>query len=451
MPTLLPLLDSLFSAGADSVSALVTGAAPVSSINDHHDELARIAQTTGLAAASRAGWRQLRQNLDLQSGITRHAIRVGVAATTSVALCRIFDINHGYWMSLTVVFILQPFLATTWQRTAERIAGSVVGAVGASLVGILLPSPLAVGIAVLPIAIGTFVGRTIHYAIFTFFVTLQFVLVAEIQQPSSHEFILAALRATNSVYGGILALLIGILLWPERSQQRLATVLAEAVERHAAYIQQVLRAVQGDAVGATSAREASDAIAEEASTGAAFGTGPEIPLPERVAPSSATLGSLRRDACLSADNAQTVLQGLLRSPLHRRQDVAAVSGLIASLRGMTAAATVLELQPLRSTSPQDHLVAAGQIARYAKSVALSMNDLAMRIRQHAASTARTKGNPNALPEAAFETTPAASDKKTDGDITPPAALLHPTDPRSLALQRISAIVTAISAYPDQVR
>jgi len=406
MPTLLPLLDSLFSAGADSVSALVTGATPVSSPNDnnnHTDELARIAQTTGLAAAWRTGWRQLRQSLDLQSGITRHAIRVGVAATTSVALCRIFNINHGYWMSLTVVFILQPFLASTWQRTAERIAGSVLGAVGASAVGILLPSPLAVGIAVLPIAIGTFVGRTIHYAIFTFFLTLQFVLVAEIQQPASHEFTLAALRATNSVYGGILALLIGILLWPERSQHRLATVLAEAVERHATYVQQVLRAVQGDATTAPA------------------------------------LGSLRRDACLSADNAQTVLQGLLRSPLHRRQNAAAVSGLIASLRGMTAAATVLELQPLKRATPQEKSIATAQIARYAQAVALSMNDLAMRIRQ------------NGLSNTTTQTTFEAGPPEAAGDVTPPAALLNPTDPRSLALQRISAIVTAISAYPGQAK
>ena len=490
MPTLLPLLDSLFSAGADGVSALVTGATAFASTNEsvgghaghganpsqgrhcanstshdsnntsdrgsskHSNAQVGTVQNWGLAAAWRTGWRQLRQSLDLQSGITRHAIRVGVAATTSVALCRIFHINHGYWMSLTVVFILQPFLASTWQRTAERVAGSVAGAVGASIVGLLLPSPLAVALAVLPIAIGTFVGRTIHYAIFTFFLTLQFVLVAEIQQPASHEFTLAALRATNSVYGGILAILIGLLLWPERSQQRLATVLAEAVDRHAAYVQQVLRSAQGEGF-------------------------------------SSALGSLRRDACLSADNAQVVLQGLLRSPLHRRQNAAAVSELIASLRGMTAAATVLELQPLSTTAKganapnaanvteaaeagealdvagtaeasaaEGPTVTTDQIGEYAQAVAISMSNLATRIRDDALQKSPhkapfTSADPSppmptgTAAEAAAEAARPLSAAPTSAvDVKPPAALLRPADPRSLALQRISTLVAAISGYPS---
>ena len=71
-----------------------------------------------------------------------------------------FAVNHGYWMSLTLVFILQPYVATTWQRTVERVIGSVAGAIGASLLGLLMSTPLSVALAVLPIALGTFAART---------------------------------------------------------------------------------------------------------------------------------------------------------------------------------------------------------------------------------------------------------------------------------------------------
>ena len=142
---------------------------------------------------------------------------MGIGATLAVALSRSFAVNHGYWMSLTLVFILQPYFAATWQRTVERVLGSVAGAIGASLLGLLLSTPLSVALAVLPIALGTFAARTVNYALFTFFLTSQFVLVSHIQQPDLHEPELAALRAFNSVLGAVLALLIGFLLWPEKA------------------------------------------------------------------------------------------------------------------------------------------------------------------------------------------------------------------------------------------
>ena len=163
----------------------------------------------------RQAWNTLRQNLRLESDALRHALRVGIGATLAVALSRSFAVNHGYWMSLTLVFILQPYFAATWRRTVERVLGSVAGAIGASLLGLLLSTPLSVALAVLPIALGTFAARTVNYALFTFFLTSQFVLVSHIQQPDLHEPELAALRF-NSVLGAVLALLIGFLLWPRR-------------------------------------------------------------------------------------------------------------------------------------------------------------------------------------------------------------------------------------------
>ncbi|MCY0387253.1 FUSC family protein [Robbsia sp. Bb-Pol-6] len=419
--TLLPLLDRLFSAGTDAVSALLSDAPETV----EHGAAATPTQTTS-APPGPSALSHLRRNLDLRSSITRHAIRVGVAATVSVALCKWWHINHGYWMSLTVVFILQPYLASTWQRTAERIVGSVAGAIGASLIGILLPSPLAVAVAVVPIALGTFLGRTVHYAVFTFFLTLQFVLVAEIQQPAAHEFTLAALRGMNSIYGGVLGLLIGMLLWPERANERLAAVLSEAVERHARYVLAVLRATQaGDAPG--------------------------------VAP-----GTLRREACLSADNAQVVLHSLMRSPLHRQARAHAVGDLIAALRGMTAAATVLELQPLTSAddreaaprgkpegpadgtlnaapddAPDDERRGAAAVKRYADRLDAALRHVVVRIRQDAAR--------DAVPTSGGGDAPLPSPEE------PSPQWLRPADPRFLALQRIAALGQAIGRFPDRAQ
>ena len=84
-------------------------------------ELPAGAASSSAAAPARQAWNTLRQNLRLESDALRHALRVGIGATLAVALSRSFAVNHGYWMSLTLVFILQPYFAATWQRTVERV------------------------------------------------------------------------------------------------------------------------------------------------------------------------------------------------------------------------------------------------------------------------------------------------------------------------------------------
>ncbi len=304
--TVVPVLDRLLhNAQAVTQSLFDQGRAP-----------AAPAQRTPDPSGARQAWRTLRQNLRFESDAFRHALRVGVGATIAVALSKTFAVNHGYWMSLTLVFILQPYFATTWQRTVERVIGSVAGAIGASLLGLLLSTPLSVALAVLPIALGTFAARTVHYALFTFFLTSQFVLVSHIQQPEIYEPMLAALRAFNSVLGGILALLVGFLVWPEKEPRQLASALTGALQRHADYAL---------------------ALAQEKS-------GANEPARDIV--------GLRRLACLSADNAEASLQRLQQNPVHRDRNVDTAVNLLNAMRRITAAGTVLEIQPpLPADSP----------------------------------------------------------------------------------------------------
>jgi len=323
LATMAPVLDRLLhTAQAVTQSLFDQGQTPTAPTRDRR-----------AANPAQDAWRALRQNLSFESDAFRHALRVGVGATIAVALSKTFAVNHGYWMSLTLVFILQPYFATTWQRTLERVAGSVAGAIGASLLGLFLSTPLSVALAVLPIALGTFAARTIHYALFTFFLTSQFVLVTHIQQPEIQEPMLAALRAFNSVLGGVLALLVGFLVWPEKEPRQLAGALSLALERHAAYARALLRAKSGDA-----------------------GAGQD-------------LVALRRMACLSADNAQASLQRLQQNPVHRDRNVGTAENLLNAMRRVTAAGTVLEMQPaLPAGSP-----AAQALSEYGPALAHALH------------------------------------------------------------------------------
>lgn len=406
MHTVLRLLTQLLDAGATAVAVLIQGGS--SDESGRPAPAAARADTTQRVPAPmlpalwqrlsdmlRNGFAVLRRELHPRTPIARHALRVGIATTLSVALCKSFALNHGYWMSLTVVFVLQPYLTSTWQRAFHRIAGSVIGAVGAALVGVLLPSPLAVALAVLPIAIGTFVGRTVHYALFTFFVTLQFVLVAEIQQPAAHEFGLAALRALNSVYGGVLGLAIGLFLWPERGGERLATVLADALDRHAGYVRAVLRGMMEPGTEGSVA-PATSAVASHAVEGrAAASSAAQSALPASPTPLRSTLAGLRREACVAADNAQLLLRALRQTPLQHDRRLFLCATLVGAMKELTAAATVLELQPWRRPDASgDPGVTADQLdsalLAYADELAAMLRSAARWLRDGAAAGTRAE-------------------------------------------------------------
>ncbi|AYD64786.1 FUSC family protein [Achromobacter sp. B7] len=326
LASVVPVLDRMLHTAQSVMQAMFDqGDAPTAPVS-----------SPGMGSRARQALRTLRQNIGVESDAFRHACRVGVGATIAVALSKTFAVNHGYWMSLTLVFILQPYFATTWQRTVERVIGSVAGAIGASLLGLLLSTPLSVALAVLPIALGTFAARTIHYALFTFFLTSQFVLVSHIQQPEIYEPMLAALRAFNSVLGGVLALLVGVLVWPEKEPRQLADALTRALERHAAYALALLR-------------QKSNAPS---------------------APTQADIVGLRRLACLSADNAEASLQRLQQNPVHRDRKVDTAVNLLNAMRRITAAGTVLEIQP---ALPADAPAAASALQDYARVLAHALH------------------------------------------------------------------------------
>ena len=116
----------------------------------------RAAGRRGIQLGRRAAqaWNTLRQNLRLESDALRHALRVGIGATLAVALAqlrrqpRLLDVADP---GLHPATLFRRHLAHRGTR-----AGSVAGAIGASLLGLLLSTPLSVALAVLPIALGTF-------------------------------------------------------------------------------------------------------------------------------------------------------------------------------------------------------------------------------------------------------------------------------------------------------
>jgi hypothetical protein len=139
------------------------------------------------ASDNESGWdwprtrSRLRANLGLRSPVARHAIRFGVCLAAGVAIYRIAGLHeHGYWIPLTILFVLRPERDETDHRLVLRAVGTFVGLATATGLALLFDgSELWIGITLSLAAALSFGLITVQYALFTAAITTYVVLLSD--------------------------------------------------------------------------------------------------------------------------------------------------------------------------------------------------------------------------------------------------------------------------------
>lgn len=108
------------------------------------DKPVRLSLETGTGSTPLSWWRQLSWRLSLQAG---------VAATVGFTLGQWLDLNHAYWVTLTIVIVLSNSLGATLLRTGQRISGTAAGVALAMLVDPALAEFPAIRLVLVVIAI----------------------------------------------------------------------------------------------------------------------------------------------------------------------------------------------------------------------------------------------------------------------------------------------------------
>jgi uncharacterized membrane protein YccC len=69
----------------------------------------------------------VRANLDPDSAVLRHAVRLSVLVAGSDLVVRLAGLSRGYWLPLTLLVVLRPDFGATFQRAVLRVIGTIVG------------------------------------------------------------------------------------------------------------------------------------------------------------------------------------------------------------------------------------------------------------------------------------------------------------------------------------
>jgi len=275
----------------------------------------------------------LRAVLAPGSLILRHALRLAVVTTIAVAVAEVFHLKRGYWLTITVIVMLQPYTSATTHRALQRVAGTVLGAILTALLGAAFHDPRAILVLSFVSAALCIALLPMNYAAYAVFLTTTFVLLAESGAGDWH---LASTRVVNTLLGGALALAGARLLWPSPESRRLPGYMGTALTASRDYLARVV--------------ELFDDRSDEAG--------------ER-------LRSTRRDIGLAMLNAEESFQRLLAEHDGPPAELSPLMTFLTYIRRVTASIAALALA--RHTAPEGSMAAMEPFARRAGSV---LDDLA---------------------------------------------------------------------------
>jgi uncharacterized membrane protein YccC len=180
-----------------------------------------------LASALNFSWRP-------DPALVRYIARLTVLEVAGVAIFKLLNLSHGYWLPLTVLVVMQPDYGSTRLRAGQRVFGTLAGSVLASLL-LWLALPQAVLVTAMA---GTmfffafFLKRNYGYAVF--FITLFVVLITETATKVTLGFTGERLGVTAA--GGLLALLAAQLFWPAWERKFFPGILAKALRANRDYV-----------------------------------------------------------------------------------------------------------------------------------------------------------------------------------------------------------------------
>ena len=167
-----------------------------------------------------------------------HALRVAVASVLAFVICTSLNVTFAYWGAIAAIVVTQPISANTSLRVLERACGSLIGGTIAAVLLMSLSGPVAMTLAILPLAAVTVALRLVNYGLFVVFLTPMFMLLSDFIHPGQG---LIAARFANEVVGACVGIAASMLLWRPKQDLALTTGVAVAIATNMAFACAVLR------------------------------------------------------------------------------------------------------------------------------------------------------------------------------------------------------------------
>jgi len=191
----------------------------------------------------RGDFRQIRANATLQSAAGRHALRLALVVAGTELFTQRVGLPRGYWAVVAAATVLRPSFGATFTRGAERVLGTCVGVVVASLIAVVL-NPSGWGLVAV-VALLAFLTYAVFPASFTAGTAMITAVIVFLLHAVVGDSVATALdRGLDTVIGGVIGLT-AYALWPTWSARSTGPLLSRLVDAQHAYMRTVLAGLIG--------------------------------------------------------------------------------------------------------------------------------------------------------------------------------------------------------------
>ncbi|SDL06125.1 Uncharacterized membrane protein YccC [Catalinimonas alkaloidigena] len=178
-----------------------------------------------------------RQNLNPQSTIFRHSVRLTATVLLGFALGRWFQIQNAYWIVLTIIVIMRPSYGLTKSRSKERVYGTLIGCVVAVGVVLLVDNRVVYGVLAGVSFVIAFSLLQRNYRNSAIFVTLNIVFLYVLIQPDAFQVI--QYRFLDTALGAGMSFLASLLLWPSWEAASIRKFILKTLRANRTYLQEI--------------------------------------------------------------------------------------------------------------------------------------------------------------------------------------------------------------------
>ncbi|UAY78128.1 TIGR01666 family membrane protein [Pasteurella canis] len=184
----------------------------------------------------------IKSHCHFNSQLFRHAVRLSIVVFTSCTIVEFFQLDRGYWILLTSVFVCQPNYSATKMRLRQRIIGTILGVIIGSLLPYINPTlELQLGLIVATSTL-FFFFRSNNYSFSTFFITLQVLISFDVMGFDLHEAMYS--RVLDTLIGAAIAWFAVSYLWPDWKYLQLDKVSRQAIKSNAKYLLYIISQLQ---------------------------------------------------------------------------------------------------------------------------------------------------------------------------------------------------------------
>ncbi len=173
-------------------------------------------------------------NLNLNSNIFRHSLRVGISLLAGFLISLAFHIGHNYWILLTIIVILKPAYSLTKSRNKDRLIGTFIGVVIGVTILFLVKNNLALMAIMVFFMAGCYMFIRTKYFISVLLMTPYLVIFFHLIYPSAVASLLYD-RLLDTSIGSAIAFAASLFFVPAWEHTTIKKYMEDATQKNKAY------------------------------------------------------------------------------------------------------------------------------------------------------------------------------------------------------------------------